>query len=241
MILKAGTASGARVAGGAGAVDARGGRVCDTARTFPLTSPVKAYYAVARYGLHAYRRPGAAAFATFDRLNVNRVRTVFGIVGVRVRENCRPAWYRVQLPLRPNGVTGFVRASSVTVGVRRVRVLVDLSERRLTLYRNARPVLRIRVAIGSPATPTPTGRFYVNQRLRAADPTGPFGPGGIGISAFSEVLTDWMQGGPIAIHGTNRPWLIGKAVSAGCVRVRNGVLRRLWRLVPEGTPVAIRA
>ncbi len=94
-------------------------------------------------------------------------------------------------------------------------------------------------AIGSAATPTPTGRYYVNQRLVPADKRGPFGPGAIGISAFSNVLTGWAQGGPIAIHGTNDPSSIGRPASAGCLRVSAhalGVLKRHLRL---GTPVVI--
>src|SRR5262245_55063409 len=120
------------------------------------------------------------------------------------------------------------------------RVLVDLSARRLTLFRNGRGVLRTPVAVGSTATPTPTGRYYVTQRLIPADASGPFGPAAIGISAYSTVLTGWTQGGPIAIHGTNEPWSIGRAVSNGCIRVRNDVLRRLFKVTPAGTPVLIR-
>ena len=123
----------------------------------------------------------------------------------------------------------------------RTRLLVDLSEKRVTLYKDGRKVLSARAAIGAPATPTPTGRFYVNQRLIPYDRTGPFGPGAVGISAFSEVLTGWTQGGPIAIHGTNAPWSIGKAVSNGCIRLRNPVLRRVFAQALSGTPVVIRA
>jgi lipoprotein-anchoring transpeptidase ErfK/SrfK len=93
--------------------------------------------------------------------------------------------------------------------------------------------------VGSSATPTPTGSYYVNQRLIPTERGGPFGPGAIGISAFSNVLTGWTQGGPIAIHGTNEPWSIGRAVSNGCIRVRNPVLRRLFASTPAGTPVVI--
>jgi lipoprotein-anchoring transpeptidase ErfK/SrfK len=53
------------------------------------------------------------------------------------------------------------------------------------------------------------------------------------------VLTGWAQGGPIAIHGTNRPELIGLAVSNGCLRVRNDVLLRIFRATLAGTPVRI--
>ena len=48
----------------------------------------------------------------------------------------------MQLPVRPNGVTGFVRAGAVDVGKVRTRIRVDVSARRLTLFRNGRPVLR---------------------------------------------------------------------------------------------------
>jgi lipoprotein-anchoring transpeptidase ErfK/SrfK len=143
--------------------------------------------------------------------------------------------------MRPNGATGYVRAAQVEVGFVRTRIEVDLSRRRITLYRDGRAVLSTTTAIGSSLTPTPTGRYYVNQRLVPADASGPFGPGAIGISAFSPVLTGWAQGGPIAIHGTNQPWTIGRALSNGCLRVRNDVLRRLFAATPAGTPVDIHA
>jgi lipoprotein-anchoring transpeptidase ErfK/SrfK len=120
------------------------------------------------------------------------------------------------------------------------RILVDLSEHRLRFYRMGRLVLTSAAAVGASATPTPLGRYYVNQRLVPTDPTGPYGPGAVGISAFSPVLKNWPQGGPIAIHGTNEPWSIGRSVSSGCVRLPNGVLARLMAQTPAGTPVVIR-
>jgi lipoprotein-anchoring transpeptidase ErfK/SrfK len=122
-----------------------------------------------------------------------------------------------------------------------VRIVVDVSERRLTLFRDGTPELVATVAVGSPATPTPTGRFYVNQRLVPTDTRGPFGPGAVGISAFSTVLTGWAQGGPVAIHGTNEPWSIGHAVSNGCIRLPNATLQRVFREAVAGTPVIITA
>jgi hypothetical protein len=188
----------------------------------------------------AFRAPGRRPFASFGQRNVNGVPTVLGLRAVRLDARCRPAWYRAQLPLRPNGVEGWVRAAELQVEPVETRIVVDLSERRVTLFRAGRRLLSAPAAIGTGATPTPTGRYYVNQRLVPADEAGPFGPGAIGLSAFSPVLTGWAQGGPIAIHGTNRPDLIGQAVSNGCIRVRNDVLRRLWRHTLAGTPVAIR-
>jgi lipoprotein-anchoring transpeptidase ErfK/SrfK len=172
---------------------------------------------------------------------VNGVHTVFGVLGVVRDRSCEPAWYRVQVPMRPNGAVGYVRAADVGLQVVRTRIEVDLSERRIDFLRSGRRVLRTTAGIGSDVTPTPTGRYYVNQRLLAADPEGPFGPGAIGISAFSPVLTNWAQGGPIAIHGTNDPSSIGRSVTNGCLRIPNDLLVRMFQSNPEGTPVLVRA
>jgi lipoprotein-anchoring transpeptidase ErfK/SrfK len=196
--------------------------------------------AAVRSHTRAYRRPGVRPFARFERLNQNGFPTVFRVLAALRAPDCSPRWYRVQLPIRPNGITGYVRASAVATGRVRTRVVVDVSAKRLTLFRLGKRVLGTTVAVGSSATPTPTGRYYVNQRLIPQDPSGPFGPGAIGISAYSNVLTGWTQGGPIAIHGTNEPWSIGHAVSNGCIRVRNAVLLRLFALTAAGTPVLIR-
>jgi lipoprotein-anchoring transpeptidase ErfK/SrfK len=204
-----------------------------------LGSSDRAYAAVVRSHATVLRGPGGRVLATFGRLNANGVPTVFSVRGERVDGSCRPLVYRVQVPLRPNGATGWVAPRAVTLASVRTRIEVDLSSRRLTLFRAGRELLHATVAIGSPATPTPTGRYYVNQRLIPTDQAGPFGPGAVGISAFSDVLTGWTQGGPIAIHGTNAPWSIGHAVSNGCIRLRNPVLRRVFRTAFSGTPVII--
>jgi hypothetical protein len=188
----------------------------------------------------AYRAPGRVRIARFGLLNVNGVSTVFGVLGEQVDVRCRPRWLHVLLPLRPNGTTGWVRASHVQLVRVSTRIVVDLSERRVSFYKRGRLVLSSPAAVGSSATPTPLGRYYVNQRLIPRDPGGPFGPGAVGISAFSPVLTGWTQGGPIAIHGTNEPWSIGRAVSNGCIRLPNAVLRKLFAQTPSGTPVLVR-
>jgi lipoprotein-anchoring transpeptidase ErfK/SrfK len=208
--------------------------------TRPVGSNRVAVAAVVVSHARAYRRPGRRPFASFGRVNVNGFPTTFQVLDVIRRRDCSAGWYRVQLPIRPNGVTGFIKARTVEVGRVRTRILVDLSAKNLTLFRRGRPVLRTTVAIGSRATPTPTGRYYVNQRLLPVDPSGPFGPAALGVSAFSNVLTGWTQGGPIGIHGTNEPWSIGRAVSNGCIRLRNPVLRRLFSQTRAGTPVIIR-
>lgn len=195
-------------------------RACAAGSEHPLGSAKVAYAAVVTKRARAYRRPGQRPFVTFGRLNVNGVPTALGILGA---------------------VKGYVRARDVWVGTVHTRIVVDLSDRRVTFFRKGREVVQATAPVGAPATPTPTGRYYVNQRLAPEDKSGPFGPGAIGISAFSNVLTGWAQGGPIAIHGTNQPWSIGRAVSNGCLRLDNKLLKRLFAATPAGTPVIIRA
>ncbi|MDX6411583.1 MAG: hypothetical protein QOE91_1099 [Gaiellaceae bacterium] len=219
----------------------RQARRCTTGSVHPLGSARTAYAAVAVRRLNAFRSPGTGPLATYGMLNQNGVPTVFGVIGASVRKDCTPRWYRVQLPQRPNGASGWVRAADVELAAVHTRIVVDLSARRLTFFRDGRPRLTTTVAIGAPATPTPTGRYYVNQRLVPRDTTGPYGPAAIGVSAFSNVLTGWTQGGPIAIHGTNEPSSIGHAASNGCIRAPNDVVRRLFMMALAGTPVIIRA
>jgi L,D-transpeptidase-like protein len=47
------------------------------------------------------------------------------------------------------------------------------------------------------------------------------------------------MGDGYALHGTNQPASIGRAVSHGCVRLRNEDIARLYGMVPVGTPVFI--
>lgn len=213
---------------------------CESGSTAQMRSHVLAYAAVVRSSADAYREPGRGPIESFGAVNVNGHATVFGVLGAVRGGDCEARWYRVQLPLRPNGIVGYVRAADVELIPVRTRIVVDLSDRTVVLFEEGRKVLDTPAAVGSPATPTPVGSFYVNQRLRASDPSGPWGPGGVGISAFSDVLTDWVQGGPVAIHGTDRPETIGRAASNGCLRVRNDVLERIFAVAVPGTPVLIR-
>jgi lipoprotein-anchoring transpeptidase ErfK/SrfK len=214
---------------------------CTPGEEHPLRTDRRAYAAVAKGRTAAFARPGGKRLAVFKRLNANRYPTVFGVLTAVQGRDCTPAWYRVQLPMKPNEIEGYVRARDVEVVRLSSRIVVDLSERRLELFKRGRRVLKAAVAIGAPITPTPRGSYYVNQRLTAPDPWGPFGPGALGISAFSPVLQEWTQGGPIAIHGTNQPGSIGQAISHGCIRVKNETLLLLFRMAPAGTPVEVQA
>jgi hypothetical protein len=184
-------------------------------------------------------RADAPAIRTFGPRTPEGVTRVFLVRERVVGASCGAAWYRVDLPIRPNGVRGWVPAAGLEPYVVRWRIRISLSQRRLIAFEDGRERLRLTVGVGSSSTPTPTGSYYVFERLYVRDANGPYGPGALGLSSFSPVLTGWTRGGPVAIHGTNSAQTVGAAVSNGCVRVRNEQMRKLLRIVPAGTPVEI--
>jgi lipoprotein-anchoring transpeptidase ErfK/SrfK len=216
-------------------------RECET-RTTTLGSPRFAYAALVPRRAVARARPGTGAVVQrIEHLDVNGLPTVLGVVGATTGARCVARWYRVQLSIAPNGRTAWVAARTVRVYRLTTRIVISLSRRELAVYRFGRRVLRAPIAVGAAATPTPTGRFFVNERYVLDDPNGPFGAAALGLSAHSTVLHEWAEGGPVALHGTNEPWLLSRAVSHGCVRLRNADIERVLRLSPAGTPVLIRA
>ena len=213
-------------------------------QTTPVGSTRTAYAALVTQTAVIRRAPtGQASVVTrLGRVDVNGLPEVVGVIGVHLSPQCAADWYRVQLAVVPNGTSGWVRAWAVRTYRVRSRIVVDLSERRLRLYRSGRLALQTPVAVGASATPTPQGRYFVNERYELPDARGPFGPAALGISAHSDVLQHvWVEDGPIGIHGTNEPWSIGRAASHGCIRVSNSVMRRLFRLAPAGTPIVVTA
>ena len=150
------------------------------------------------------------------------------------------AWFEVLLPLRPNGATAWVREKDVTLRQIHERIEIDLSERVLRYFVDDELEERLRVGVGTEATPTGIGRFYVWVKVHYASPYQPYGIAALGLSGFSPVLSEWPGGGRMAIHGTTSPTDRGNAVSHGCVRVLNEQLEALLH-VPLGTPVEITA
>jgi lipoprotein-anchoring transpeptidase ErfK/SrfK len=235
-------ALGGAIACGAALAPTAAGATCAAGAVEDVgTADVRLAVELAHGTLTARTAPSATAPAirTFGPRTPEGVTRVFLVRRRVVGASCRAAWYRVDLPIRPNGVRGWVPATGLKPYVVRWRIRVDLSRRRLIAYEGGRERLRLTVAVGSSSTPTPTGSYYVFERLYLRDASGPYGPGALGLSSFSPVLTGWTRGGPVAIHGTDSASTVGQAVSNGCVRVRNEQMQKLLRLVPAGTPVQV--
>lgn len=149
-------------------------------------------------------------------------------------------WYKVLLPSRPNDATGWVPAAAVRVTKTPYRVVVDISDRELTLLRRGKAVGTWKVAVGTNANPTPVGSFAVSEIVPQRTTTGFYGSHIVTLTSHSENLNEFDGGdGRVALHGTNRPDLLGGAVSHGCVRLTNEAITRIARVVPAGAPVDI--
>jgi hypothetical protein len=198
-------------------------------------------WAPVRRPVLARQRPSltAPAIAALDTRTPEGTSNIVLVLGT-ARDEAGRLWVRVRLPVLPNNTTGWVRRSALGgYSFTTTRLVVELDRFRATLYRNGRRVFSADVGVGEPAWPTPTGHFYVRNKLSGFG--NPFyGPLAFGTSARSAVLTDWPSGGFVGIHGTNQPELLPGAVSHGCIRMRNRDILRLADLMPVGTPVTIR-
>jgi lipoprotein-anchoring transpeptidase ErfK/SrfK len=149
----------------------------------------------------------------------------------------RPAWYRVSVPGRPNGRTGWIPAAAASVAPVDRWLVVYRGSRKFELYVNGKLRRTGPIAVGARGMETPLGLFYVQSRFVPSKyPI--LGAFAFETSGYSK-LSDWPGGGVVGVHGTNTPWLIGQAVSHGCVRLRNSDVLALRKVVRVGTPVKI--
>jgi lipoprotein-anchoring transpeptidase ErfK/SrfK len=182
--------------------------------------------------------PGGAPVGTIPADNPFGVPNVLGVVG---QEGEGPTgWLHVQLPIRPNGSTGWIPAAAASLTETFYVVTVDRSTRSMTVTDGGKVVLTTAVSVGKPSTPTPPDHTYIWELIRPDDPTGVYGPYIFGLAEYSDAYALFNGGdAQIGIHGQDEPGSIGAAASNGCVRTPNDVITRLAGILPLGTPVTI--
>lgn len=129
-------------------------------------------------------------------------------------------------------------------------IVLELGKRTISLMENGQVLGAWPVAVGDPATPTPTGRFairnkvvnpqYQSTKSGKNNPTiGPQGPLGDRWIGFHTTERD-----QFGIHGTPTAWewtvRSRAAVSHGCVRMLTPHVRELFDKVDVGTPVVVK-
>lgn len=146
---------------------------------------------------------------------------------------------KVPVPFTGTSSTGWIRLAGLQLDHTRYSVQIDRSRHLLSVLRLGKVIMRFPAATGAPTSPTPTGRFFVTDRV-PIPAGGSFGTYAFGLSGLQPNLpAGWSGGDQLAIHGTDDPASIGTSSSAGCVRVSEAALARLEPLLLPGTPVIV--
>lgn len=151
---------------------------------------------------------------------------------------------------QPAAVTAVVKTAKPKVTAKNIKkeILVVLAERKIYLYKGTKLEKKFGCAIGMPGHATPTGHWKIvaknphpawrnpapngwGKNMPAYIAPGPRNP--LGVRAL------YLNASGIRIHGTYKYWSIGHAASHGCMRMRNSDIKKLYPLVPVGTPVTI--
>jgi lipoprotein-anchoring transpeptidase ErfK/SrfK len=182
--------------------------------------------------IDVHGEPGGATTATFAHPQPSGAPLTFLLV------EDRGDWLHVLIPQRPNGSTGWVRADQVTTARLDYSLRVSTVHNTVSLYRNTDLITTMSAATGTGGTPTPLGNFYLTELL--APTNAGYGPFAFGLSAYSEVLSNFGGGpGQIGLHGTADAASLGTAASNGCIRLSNADITMLAGILPLGTPITI--
>ncbi len=111
-------------------------------------------------------------------------------------------------------------------------IQVDLSSQRLTAWKGGTPVYAVTVSTGKKSTPTRTGVFRVQTKLRKTRMRGR------NYNLPNVPYTMYYQGG-YAIHGAYWHRRFGTPVSHGCVNVAPNHAKWLFKWASVGTPVIV--
>lgn len=135
---------------------------------------------------------------------------------------------------------------AMPAGTGRAGIVVRVHQQRLYVHDGRRGWTWFYISTAARYGGTPFGwyRVVTKQRHPAWTYQGQHVPGGVpanplGVCWLGLGMPRWWTGAPVGIHGTNTPWVIGRPVTHGCIRLRNQDALRLYRMVRVGTPVWI--
>ncbi len=170
---------------------------------------------------------------------ITGARTVLPVLG-RATTSAGARRLRVLLPGRPNSAKGWIAQRGTVATTTRWHIVIRTRSRKVFVYRSGRRVRTFGAVVGKPSTPTPHGRFFVEESVRmlAGSAGAPFA---LALSARSNVFQEF-EGGPgqIAMHGVaNLGGTPGTAISHGCVRLANHNIAWLAARVAPGVRVDI--
>jgi lipoprotein-anchoring transpeptidase ErfK/SrfK len=204
--------------------------------------PTEQHLALLNYGHRAYREPHTTSLIlklVGAHRPITGERTTLPVLA-QTTDRHHQHWLKVMLPGRPNSSTGWIKQAGTQSRSTGWYIHISLAARRLWIYYRRALIRTFPVVVGKPSTPTPTGRFFVEETviMPAQEPGGPFA---LALSARSNVFQQF-DGGPgqIAIHGRDLlGGTPGQAQSHGCIRLTTPDIDWLAARVAPGAPVTI--
>ncbi|MCE5312432.1 MAG: L,D-transpeptidase family protein [Nitrospiraceae bacterium] len=151
-----------------------------------------------------------------------------------------------------SGAEVFIPTSFILPDEKKNSIVINLSEMRLYYFFSkgkSRYVSTFPIGIGTELANTPVGVFKVTHKtvnpswyvppsvqkerpeLPKVVPPGPENP--LGTHAMR------LSSSTVLVHGTHRPYGVGRRVSHGCIRLYPEHIPQLFRIVPIGTQVFI--
>ena len=195
----------------------------------PSTSTVAS---VTGRSVEVHDAPDGAVTTTLDNPQASGAPLVLLVLGQE------GDWVNVSVAQRPNGSSGWVAASAVTLTTTSYALVASTTSNTLVLYDAGVEKKSFPVATGTGGTPTPVGSFYLTELLAPTNQG--YGPFAYGLSSFSDALNSFGGGpGQIGLHGTDDEASIGQAASHGCIRLSNADISELAGMLPLGTPITI--
>lgn len=135
--------------------------------------------------------------------------------------------------------------SSSEATMQPLRLEIQKSKRRVTLYQGNTKLKSYPIAVGKPGWETPKGTFKVRQMLRnpkwISPKTGEAIPGGDPDNPLGKFWIGFWTDGKnwIGFHGTPNPETVGTAASHGCIRMYNKDVEELFAKVSLGIEVKV--
>ena len=150
-------------------------------------------------------------------------------------------WAEVILSTRPNNSRAWIRATDFDFKSYQYNIVVDISDRTVTVMEGDKVIEQVLAIVGKPSTPTPPiGLTYIEAKILNTNRNGAFGSRIFTLAAFSEILDDFEGDIPqLAIHGTSMTIEIGQALSSGSISIQNDIIDGLDEILIAGTPVTI--
>ena len=163
-------------------------------------------------------------------------RTVFGSPMRLAVVGTSGEWLAVISAALGNRIRGFVHRSKVSLVHDPFSLEVDLSSRSVRVWRMGEVLRRFGVAVGTPATPTPRGRFAITDKLSN------FWPSYYGCCAMA--LSGRQTRPTLRLDrrrstGDPRRQRHRGAVSNGCLRAADNDMHYLMTMLPLGTQVVV--